>query len=137
MARPASAQTSGQKEMQRDLTKAIIGIGGGLILATIAATGMYLDSQWHFPFLWFPIILLAWPCVAWGSFHFARYRGYEGAAGCGLFALGMPIYLFLVHRSHKTLVYVLGFAFVAALPLAVLLALPQKAKRPGRYKRRK
>ncbi len=119
------------------MIKAILGIGGGLALAGIAITcGPFFDPRHHLAGLWLVLSLLAWPVAAWGEQHFAKVRGYNAAMGCGLFALALPIYIFLVHRSHKPLVYAVGFAFAVSLPVVVLLALPEKNRRARRYRKR-
>ena len=119
------------------MTKAIIGIGSGLVLTGIAVTGLYfLDPLQKLLPVWVITSLLSWPMLGWGEGQFAKYRGYSGAAGYGLTGLGFLIELFLVARNRNPWAYAVGFLFVASLPIVVLLALPQKAHRNRTHHRR-
>jgi hypothetical protein len=120
------------------MTKAIIGIGVGLALMGIQITGRFaFDTQNTLQALWVILAFSAWPVIGWGSFHFAKARGYAGGAGGGLFMLALLFYVFLVHGTRNPYVYALGTFFVAAFPVAVLLALPRKNIRPSQSRRNK
>ena len=115
------------------MTKTIIGIGTGMALSAIAITGIYfLDLRHEHPALWTILSLLSWVALAWGVSNFAKYRGYAGSVGCGLAAVGLFIELFIVFRAYNPWAYAVGFLFVTLLPLSVILALPNKARRSRR-----
>jgi hypothetical protein len=113
------------------MTKVILGISIGLALMGVSITGrFFFDPQNTHQAIWVTLAFSSWPAIGWGSFHFARWRGYAGAAGGGLFILALPFFVFLVHGTHSPYAYALGTIFVAAFPVAVLLALPRKDGRP-------
>jgi len=112
--------------------KAILGIGAGLALTAVAQTGSYVfDPQDRLLALWVILALLSWPVMSFGEYHFARHRGYNGAAGVGLLLVAIILSMFLilllgVHATRKPFVFLLIHFFDAAFPVAVLLALPGK-----------
>lgn len=134
--RPAASQHS-------DFFKAILGIGGGLALTSAAQAGSYVfDPQNRLIALWVILALFTWPVMGFGEYHFARHRGYNGAAGVGLLLVASVFSMFLilllgVHATRKPFVFLLIHLFVAAFPIAVLLALPRKNFYPNKMKNRK
>jgi len=119
------------------MLKTIIGIGCGAILSGIAIAGVYFDPQHTHSTVWVILSLVSWVILAWGAGEFAKHRGYSGAVGYSLMALGLFMELFFVFRSHNPWIFVLGFIYVASFPIAILLALPQKYGHPNRSKKRR
>src|SRR5206468_7807584 len=106
----------------------------GLLLAGLSLAGpRFFDEEHQLHLLWSFCSVFAWPCIGFAAWHLARWRGYPGAAGIALFAVGLPLYYFLSHQSHKPVIYILGVAFSAALPILVIRGLPQKEEPPFRH----
>jgi hypothetical protein len=116
------------------MKKAIFGFGSGLLLAGVSLAGpRFFDPEHQLHLLWSFCSVFAWPCICFGAWQLARWRGYPGVAGLALFAVGLPLYYFLSHNSHKPIIYILGVAFSAALPILVIRALPQKEEPSFRH----
>jgi hypothetical protein len=107
------------------MTKLILGIIGGLVLAGIAWAGENVfDPQHQYHRLWLILSLLALPVMALGMIYLAKWRGYPGEAGLVLLGFGILVHVALTHLNRKPLVDALGILFEVALPMVVILALP-------------
>src|ERR1043165_1724997 len=100
------------------MIKVFSGIAGGIVLWCFGMVGgFFLDPHRDFRALWVGLSLLGWGVLAWGMSHFAKYRGHQGAVGCGLLMIGLFVELFIVIRAFNIWAYTIGFFFVAALPI--------------------
>jgi hypothetical protein len=109
------------------MAKSVVAFCGGLLLAGISVYLRAHDPELKLRWLWLPMSILAFAVLAWGVSQFARFRGYPGSAGCGLFALGFVIFVYLVRRGNNALVFGVWFVFATVLPVVVLSVLPDKA----------
>lgn len=120
------------------MIKAISGIAIGIVLWCFGMVGgFFLDPHRELRALWVTLSLVAWGVLAWGMSHFAKWRGYQGAVGCGLMMIGLLVEIFIVFRAFNIWAYTIGFLFVAALPIVVLLAVPKGSHIPRRRHKHK
>ena len=108
------------------MIKAISGISIGIVLYCVGMFGgFFLDPHQDLQALWVTLCLSAWVVLSWGMVNFAKYRGHQGAVGCGLMVIGLFVDIFILFRAYNIWAFAIGFIFVAALPIAVLLSLPK------------
>jgi hypothetical protein len=117
------------------MIKVILGLAIGLLLNYGAMVGHHgFDPKSKLRALWIILTLCSWPFMGWGAYHFAIFRGYAGSVGASLAFLAAVMfsvmYGILFHRHFMPLaVHIILAAFVAAFPIAVLLAMPDKGRR--------
>src|SRR5260221_14734656 len=112
----------GSSSSKQHAFKAVLGIGGALVLGIAPSVGMYYDTQRERVWLWILLLLGIVPALGWGSSHLARYRGYPGSGGCGLCIVGYIFSGFLGTTSRYPLALGAGLVFMVLLPVVVLLA---------------
>ena len=98
---------------------------------------VWLDPKREYAALWATLSIASWVVLGWGISHFAKYRGYQGGVGCGLTALALCVELVIVFRAFNPWAYSIGFLFVVAMPIVVLLVLPKGSNPNHRRHKRK
>lgn len=117
------------RKQRSSLIPPIVGMCTGAVLAAVSLYGQFQEPTQKPSALMIVLRILAWLSLAWGSVQLAKYRGYDGAAGCGLFLLGFVVLAILVRQSLRPAVHAVGFAFAIVWPVTILFALPNRAKR--------
>ena len=115
----------------RRATKALIGIGAGLLFACTSAIVVFFTWAPRKPNPTALLSLLALPLAIWGCGNYAKWKGQSSGLSHSLFVISFFLGGFIT-RGRMIRFTGFIFLFVVLLPMVVLWSLPNRIRRRSR-----